>query len=93
MRDFSGLVISDCALASAAASAPTRSLELRMVGLLKQELKADRTGFGAFGFDTVSKGFPGIFRDQLFELGLGSLMRQMGLAGLLVDLGEFCPGI
>ena len=44
VRDFSGLAISAWALASAAASAPTLSLERCMAGLHVQNLKADGAG-------------------------------------------------
>jgi hypothetical protein len=47
LRRPSGFAISDCALASAAARAPTLSLELRIAGLLNKQFEADRPGFGA----------------------------------------------
>ena len=45
VRDFSGLAISDCALASAAASAPMLLLERCMAGLQLENLETDRPGF------------------------------------------------
>ena len=42
MRDFSGLVSSACALASAAAIAPIDSLQRCMVVLRREEIEADR---------------------------------------------------
>src|ERR1039458_4375145 len=45
VSDFSGLVISACALASAAAMAPIDSLERCMIGLHLEQIEANRPGF------------------------------------------------
>ena len=45
VRDFSGLAISACAFASAAASAPMLLLERCMAGLQIESLETDRAGF------------------------------------------------
>ncbi len=45
MRDFSGLVSSACAFASAAAMVPIDSLELCTIGLQAEHIKTYSTGF------------------------------------------------
>jgi hypothetical protein len=64
-------------LASAAAMAPMVSLE-RCIGHL-QEIETYGPGFGSFGPQPMSDRFPGILRDQLFQVGLGTLMILVGL--------------
>src|ERR1700693_4013866 len=94
MRDFSGLVSSHCVFASAPANAAIDSLE-RCMALLPalQEIEAHGAGFGALGPYAMPDGLPGVFRHQAFELGLGVLMVEMGLAGLRVDAGELRPSV
>ena len=74
IRDFSGLVSSPWALASAAAMAPMVSLERCIGGLHVHEVEADRARFGAFGAQAVSGRLLGVLRHQLLQIGLGALM-------------------
>src|SRR6266436_4540523 len=63
-RDFSGLVSSSCALASAAASEATDSLDRRMAALRLENIEAHRTGLGALGADPMADRFLGVLRHQ-----------------------------
>src|SRR5450759_4659464 len=94
VSDFSGLVSSACALASAAAKAPMVSLEWCMAVLHgAQQIKTDRPGFGPLGADAMAEGFLGILRHQDFEFGFGPFMVQEGRAGLAKYPRQFGPGI
>src|SRR5450759_5647298 len=93
VSDFSGLVISACALASAAAIAPMVSLDRGIARLHVEEIEADRSGFGTFGLDAVAEGLFGILRHQDFEFGFGPFMVQEGRAGLAKYPRQFAPGI
>src|ERR1035437_7039772 len=73
IRDFSGLLSSPWALASAAAMAPMVSLERCMVRLHLHHLKADRPRFGPFGAQAMSDRLLGVLRHQLFHVGLAAL--------------------
>src|SRR5580700_4963651 len=93
-RDFSGLISSHCALASAPAKAAIDSLERCMASLPRlQEIEAYGARLRALGMNTMAHRFLGILRHQAFELGLGILMVEMGLSGLGIDAGELRPGI
>src|SRR6266567_452386 len=74
--DFSGLVSSACALASAAAMVPMDSLERCMAALHAQDIKAHRTGFGSFGSNAMADRFLGVVRHKGLELRLGLLMHR-----------------
>src|SRR5215467_8701724 len=91
--DFSGLVSSACALASAAAMVPIDSLQRCMAALHAQDIKAHRTGFGSFGPDAMADRFPGILGHKGLELRLGILMLEVSLARAPKHGGEFRPGI
>src|SRR5438132_492782 len=91
--DFSGLVSSACALASAAAIAPIVSLERCMGRLPVAEVEAHRAGFRALGANAVTDGLLGVLRDEALELGLGLLMLEKGLPGVAVGGGELGPGV
>src|ERR1019366_3858447 len=94
VSDFSGLVSSAWALASAAAMVPIVSLEWCTAVLHgAQEIKTDRPRFGPFGADAVAKGFLGILRHQDLEFGFGPFMFQEGRAGLAKHPRQFGPGI
>src|SRR4051812_11742329 len=93
VSDFSGLAISACALASAAASVPTLVLDRCMSRLLSLNVKADGAGLRAFGPDAMTGSFPGILRHQRFQLGLGLFMIEGRLSGRLKQAGELGPGI
>src|SRR5450755_16104 len=94
VSDFSGLVISACALASAAAIAPMVSLDRCIARLhAAQQIETDRPRFGPLGADAVAEGFLGILRHQDFEFGFGPFMVQEGCAGLAKYPCQFGPGI
>src|SRR5450759_4646329 len=93
VSDFSGLVSSAWALASAAAIAPMASLDRCIARLHVDEIKTDRPRFGPLGADAVAEGFLGILRHQDFELGFGPFMLQEGHAGLAKHSRQFSPGI
>src|SRR5215469_15718637 len=92
--DFSGLVNSACALASAPAIVPIFSLD-RCMGLpldLK-EVEADRARLRTLCSDPMADRLLSIFRHQAFELGLGLLMLEVRLPRPDKDVGERRPGI
>src|ERR1700683_3893654 len=91
--DFSGLVSSACALASAAAIPPIDSLERGTVFLRRKEIETDRARLRTFGPNTVAGRFFHVFRHQGFELGLGPLMVDERRAGCAEEAGELSPGI
>src|SRR5215831_6470026 len=91
--DFSGLVSSACALASAAAIVPMDSLQRCMAALHAQDIKAHRTGFGSFGSDAMADRFLGVRRHKSLELRLGMLMLQVSRARAPNHAREFRPGI
>src|SRR4029077_13038631 len=92
--DFSGLVSSACALASAAAIVPIFSLD-RCMGLPLDlnEIEADRTRLRTPRLNAVTDRLLGILGHQALELGLGLLMLEMSLPGADEDVGKFRPGI
>src|SRR5580700_10187258 len=79
VSDFSGLVSSACALASAAAMVPMDSLDRCMVGLLGDKVEAHRSGFRALRPDAMPGCFPGVLGHETFEFGLGPLMVEKSL--------------
>src|SRR5262249_49949365 len=91
--DFSGLVSSACALASAAAMVPMDSLERCMAALHAQDIKAHRTGFGSFGSNTVSDRFLGVLGHMRLEFRLGILVLEVSFAGAPKHASELRPGI
>src|ERR1035437_834415 len=93
IRDFSGLLSSPWALASAAAMAPMVSLERCMVRLHLHHLKADRPRFGPFGAQAMAGRLLGILRDQLLQVSLGALMFLVGRSGAPEGDRELCPAV
>src|SRR5688500_18201008 len=91
--DFSGLVISHCGLARAAAKAPIESLDRCMGAFRLHEFEADRAGFRSFCSDTVTGRLSGVLRHEPFQLRLGSLVLDESLSGPAVACSEFLPGI
>src|SRR5262245_47173610 len=91
--DFSGLVSSACALASAAAMMPIDSLERCMAALHTQDIKAHCTGFGSFGSDAMADPLLGVLRHKGLKLRLGILMLEVSLARAPKHASEFRPGI
>jgi hypothetical protein len=67
VRDFSRLVSSASALASAPAMVPIVSLD--RFGLLAQDIEAHGSGLRPFGPNAMSGGPLGDFRHQAFQLG------------------------
>src|SRR5262249_45173679 len=96
VSDFSGLVSSACALASAAAIAPIDSLDCCMARLgpgLAEEFEADRARLRSLSPDSMAKCFFGVLRDQALQFGLGLLMVQESRPGSAVDTGKCRPGV
>src|SRR5258705_5225699 len=79
--DFSGLVSSAWALASAAAMAPIVSLERCMARLHVHEIEAHRPGFGALGPDPVPDRLLGVLRHDALEFALSPFMLEKCRAG------------
>src|SRR4030088_1455698 len=79
--DFSGLVSSAWAFASAAAIAPIVSLERCMGRLHVHEIEAHRPGFGALGPDPVPDRLLGVLGHDGLEVGLGPFMLEKCRAG------------
>jgi hypothetical protein len=65
VSDFSGLISSACALASAAAIAPIVSLQRCMARLQCEEFEANRARFRALSSDAMAERFLGILRHVL----------------------------
>src|SRR5947209_20296828 len=81
VSDFSGLMRSIWALASAAALAPMLSLA-RCIGCLHfQQIEAYRAGFRAFGAQPMADGLSGILPDELLQLGFGVFVLEEGRPG------------
>src|SRR5262249_18118544 len=91
--DFSGFESSDCALASAAASAAIDSLDRCMGCLRLEDVEADGAGFGATGSDPMAASLPGVLRDERLDFGFGALMLGVRLTGSHEDAGEFGPTV
>src|SRR5262245_50532400 len=93
INDFSGLMSSDWALASALAIAPIDSLKRCMIALRPDGLETDGAGFRAFGPHPMADRFLGIFRHESLQLSLGTLMFQEGRARAAEDAGKLRPGV
>src|SRR5215831_1354716 len=91
--DFSGLVSSACALASAAAMVPMVSLERCMAALYAQDIKGHRTGLGSSGSKTMADRLLGVLGYKGLELCLGILMLEVSLARAPEHARELRPGI
>src|SRR5712692_949200 len=91
--DFSGFDSSDCALASAAASAAIDSLDRCMGDLRLEDLEAHRPVLRAARPDAVSGALLGILREEGLELRLGPLVLDVCLPGPQKDAGEFGPAV
>src|SRR5438105_1505974 len=90
---FSGLINSACALASAAASDATDSLDRCTAALRVEAIEAHRAGPGALGANPVADCLLGILRNQSLEFGLGLLVLEEGRPSRAEDGGELGPGI
>ena len=89
--DFSGLVSSDWALASALAMAPIASLERCIFGLPFKEVETDGASFRAFGPNAMSPRLLGILGHQPLKLSLCILVLEKSRSGLPKEPGEFRP--
>src|SRR5437867_4419715 len=77
--DFSGFESSDCALASAAASAPIDSLDRYMGSLRFWDVETHRSGSRPAGTDPMADRLLGIFRQKGLQVGFGSFVFDSGL--------------
>src|SRR5215211_1136216 len=93
VSDFSGLMSSAWALAKAAASAATVSLDRGMGGLRVEHIEAYRPRFRAPRFHAVPDGLPGILGHQGFELAFGPFVVEKGAPRVAEERGELGPGI
>src|SRR5262249_24494403 len=91
--DFSGFMISSCAFASAAAIAPTDSLERCIAALEFQGIDSHRPRFRPFRSNAVPGRLLGVCRHQGLEFSLGIFMLDVCLSRASKDAGEFGPGI
>src|ERR1700722_5728718 len=91
--DFSGLVSSACALASAPAMVPIESLDWCTGCLHVQDFEAHGSGFRPFGPDAMPDGFLGVFRHQALQFGLGALVLEKSRPGPAKHAGKLAPGI
>src|SRR5207247_9777372 len=91
--DFSGFESSDCALASAAASAAIDSLDRCMACLPVQNVEAHGAGFRASGAYAVANGLLGVLRHQGLQLALGEFVLVVGFTCLAKDAGELRPAV
>src|SRR5262249_51463772 len=91
--DFSGLVNSACAFASAVAIEPMVSLDRCMGPLPVHHLKAHGAGFRALGADAVAERLLGVLGHKLLEPDLGSLVFEKGLSGVAEKGRELGPRI
>src|SRR4030081_3718892 len=92
-RDFSGLVSSAWALASAAAIAPIVSLERCMACLHVHEIEAHRPGFGALRPDAMPNRLLGVLRHDGLEVGLCPFMFEKCRAGGAKNGRQITPRI
>src|SRR5260370_39033042 len=93
MSDFSGFDSSDCALASAAASAAIDSLDRCMGGLRLENIETHGPVLRAARPDAVTGALLGILREERLELGLGAFVFDMGLACPQKDAGGLRPTV
>ena len=91
--DFSGLVSSVCALASAAAMVPIASLDRCMAALHAEKVEADRAGFGALGANPMADRLLGVFWHQALQFGLGFFVLEKGVAGGPKDGSELAQAL
>src|SRR5262249_26138207 len=94
LSDFSGLVSSPCALASAAAIAPIVSLD-RCIGASVDlhEFEAHGAGFRSLGANAVPKRLLGVLRHEPLEFGFGFFVLEKGLAGAAENRRELGPRV
>src|SRR3984893_10448707 len=91
MSDFSGFESSDCALASAAASAAIDSLDRCMGGLRLEDVEARRPVLRAAGTAPVTGRPLRIFRNQGLKLSPDALVLGVGAPSAQKDARELGP--
>src|SRR5262249_17925138 len=91
--DFSGFMISSWAFASAAAIAPTDSLDRCTAALQVQDIDSHRPRFRPFRPNAMPGCLLGVLRHQSFELGLGVLVFEVGISRTPKYAGEFGPRV
>src|SRR5712692_7212544 len=91
--DFSGFDSSDCALASAAASAAIDSLDRCMGSLRLEHIEAHGPVLRAAGPDAVAEALLGILGEEGLELRLGTFVLAIGIASPQEDAREFGPAV
>src|SRR5262249_14672475 len=91
--DFSGLVSSAWALASAVAIAPMFSLDRCMGPLPVHHFKTHGPGLRALGPNPVPKRLLDVLGNKFLELSLGFLVVEKGLPGAAEDSRELSPGV
>src|SRR5689334_16964595 len=93
VSDFSGLISSAWALASAAASAATDSLDRGMGTLRIEHIESHRTRLRAPSSHAMPDGLLGALRHQCFELAFCALMIEKGAPGAAEKGRKLPPGI
>jgi hypothetical protein len=93
MSDFSGLLSSACALASAAAIAPIDSLDRCMAVVQAQNIEAHGARPRSLGSEAMPDRLLGILRHQGFELAFCPLMVEEGSPGMAEQRCKLGPGI
>src|SRR5262245_21706764 len=93
VRDLSGLMSSACALAKAAASAATDSLDRGMGRFRLQHIKADSSRARALGPHPMADRLFGVLGHQSFEFAFGPFVFEKGAPGVEEERGELRPGI
>src|SRR5215472_17210822 len=91
VSDFSGLINSACALAKAAASAATDSLDRCMGRLHRQHIKAHCSGSRASRSHPVPDRFRGVLWHQRLELAIDALVVEKSLPGVAEECRELRP--
>src|SRR5262252_4878827 len=81
------------ALAKAAASAATDSLERCMASLRSEHIERHRAGFRAPSAYPMSDCFLGILGHQGLELAFRPFVVEKGISGIAKQAGEFRPGV
>src|ERR1019366_3820900 len=93
VSDFSGLLSSICALASAPAITPIVSLQRCMTGLHIDQVETDGTGFRALGAQAMAERFLGVLGHYFFEFRFRALVFQERRAGAAIDGRKFSPDV
>src|SRR5690349_4920939 len=81
VSDFAGFSISNCALASAAASAPMLVLDRCIAGLQLQKLETDRARLRALRPQPVSRSLFGVLGDERLQFCFRPVVVHRGRTG------------